>query len=122
MVRDFKDLEVWKKAIEIGNDVYRITKGFPRDEIYGLTSQLRRAVVSISSNVAEGCGRRTSKNFVGFLHIAMGSIREVESQLIFAEGLGYLSEDELKRLSVELDKLGRMLNGFIGYVSGMGVR
>jgi len=122
MVRDFKELDVWKKAIEIGKDVYRITKSFPRDEIYGMTSQLRRAVVSISSNIAEGCGRRTSKDFVCFLHNAMGSIREVESQLIFAEGLGYLDGDELKYLTVELDKLGRMLNGFIGHVSRLDIR
>jgi len=122
MVCDFKELDVWKRSFDFSGEVYRVTVGFPRDEIYGLTSQLRRAAVSIFSNIAEGCGRRTSKDFVGFLYNAMGSIREVESQLMFSNGLGYLKDDELKKLTSELDRIGKMLMSFIKYVSGLDVK
>ena len=117
MVRSFKELDVWNGAIEMGKRVYEITKRFPGDERYGLVSQLRRAVVSISSNIAEGCGRRTDKDFVQFLYVAMGSIREVESQLFIARELDYLDEESLVDMERELDKLGKMLMGFINYIS-----
>jgi len=117
MVRSFKGLEVWKEAIEIGKRVYEVTKDFPKSEMYGLVSQLRRAVVSVSSNIAEGCGRRTDKDFVNFLHIAMGSIREVESQLFISKELGYLDNIKLIELEKELDSLGKKLMGFINYIS-----
>ena len=94
---------------------------FPKEEVYGLTSQLRRAAVSIFSNIAEGAGRRTSKDFVGFLYNAMGSIKEVESQILFAEKLGYLKNDEMNCLMVKLDEIGKMLMGFIRHISGLGV-
>ncbi len=117
MVRSFKKLDVWNDAIKIGKRVYDTTKEFPGDEKYGLVSQLRRAAVSISSNIAEGCGRKTDRDFVNFLHIAMGSLREVESQLFISKELGYLSEDKLLGMERELDKLGKMLMGFINYIS-----
>lgn len=104
-----------------GKVIYDVTKTFPRDEIYGLTSQLRRAVISISSNIAEGCGRRTKKDFVYFLYNAMGSVREVESQLYIAKKLEYLEEDNLKELTNEIEEVARMLVGFIKYVSGLDV-
>jgi len=119
-MRDFKRLDVWTRAVDLGEEVYKITKDFPGHEIYALTSQLRRASVSVSSNIAEGCGRRTSRDFVQFLYNAMGSLREVESQLIIASRLSYLSEDRLKELSADIDKLSRMLNGFIDYISEQG--
>ena len=116
MVRNFKGLDVWNIAIKVGKRVYEISDKFPKSEIYGLSSQLRRAAVSISSNIAEGCGRKTNKDFANFLHISMGSIREVESQLFISKELGYLSENDLKEMESELNELGRMLMGFINYV------
>jgi len=122
MVCDFRELDVWKRAFDIAGKVYKLTGDFPKEEIYGMTSQLRRAVVSIFSNIAEGCGRRTSRDFVQFLYNAMGSVREVESQLIFAENLGYLKKNELEVLMDSLDRLGKMLTEFIKHVFGLGVR
>ncbi len=116
-MRDFRDLEVWKKSIDLTEKIYIITKGFPDDEKYGLTSQLRRAAVSVSSNISEGCGRRTSKDFAGFLHNAFGSIKEIECQVIIADRLGYLRGDYLNDIMKEIDDVGKMLRGFIDYVN-----
>jgi len=122
MVCDFKELDVWKRAFDFSDEVYRITEGFPKGEVYGLTSQLRRAAVSIFSNISEGCGRRTSKDFVGFLYNAMGSIREVEGQLMFSERQGYIEGEKLGELVEELDRIGKMLMSFIKYVSGLDIK
>ena len=114
--RDFRDLRVWVRAGDLAKVVYEVANKFPADEIYGLTSQLKRAVVSISSNIAEGCGRRTSKDFVGFLYNAMGSVREVESQLMIAGKLGFLNDDEVKILVGDFEELGKMLARFVEFV------
>ena len=119
---NYEDLVVWQKAMDLTEEIYLRSRGFPREEVYGLTSQLRRAAVSISSNIAEGCGRRTSRDFVSFLYNAMGSIREVENQVMFAGEIGYLEKGKVEELMKELDNLGRMLNRFIGHVSGLGIR
>jgi len=119
---NFKNLDVWKKSFEMIKKIYDVTGGFPREEIYGLTSQLRRAVVSISSNIAEGCGRRTSKDFVGFLYNALGSAKEVENQLLAAGELGYLEDGEVEDLVGELNRIGRMLVGLIEHVSEKGIK
>ncbi|HDL02441.1 MAG TPA: four helix bundle protein [Candidatus Pacearchaeota archaeon] len=112
-MRDFKGLEIWKIARGLSKMVYVFTRDFPDDEIYGLTSQIRRAVVSVSSNIAEGCGRRTNKELIYFLHNAMGSLKEVESQVFLALDLGYLREEEVSKIEEEIDKLGKKLNVFI---------
>jgi four helix bundle protein len=107
-VRSFHDLVVWQRSIQLCVAVYGFTKMFPGDELYGLRSQLRRASVSISSNIAEGCGRRTTGEFVQFLGIARGSTSEVQTQLVIARELGFGSlEDLLKcdHLSVEVTKM-----------------
>lgn len=116
MVREFRELKIWKKAIEVSKKVYLLTKIFPDDEKFGLVSQLRRASVSVSSNIAEGCGRRTNRDLANFLDIALGSVREIESQLYLAKELGFLGEVELDELSLELEELGKMISGFRGYV------
>ena len=104
-----KDLEVWKKAIELVKLVYIITDDLPHKEEYGLCSQIRRAVVSIPSNIAEGCARFSSKETVRFLDIALGSLAEVDTQLIIARELGYLqSNDEVLEL---LGKVNALLIG-----------
>jgi len=120
MVRDFKELDIWNKSFELVGEVYGVVSDFPREEIYGLSQQLKRAAVSVSSNITEGCGRRTSKDFVGFLYMAFGSVREVECQLMIAKKLGYINDMELKRLMVELNKLAGMLMKFIRHVSTLG--
>ena len=115
-MKDFKELEIWNIARGINKLIYIASKDFPKDEIYGLTSQIRRASVSVSSNIAEGCGRRTSKDFIQFLHNAMGSLKEVKSQIFLAEDLGYLSKEKNERLNEEIDKLGKKLNLFIQHI------
>ena len=114
--RDFRELRIWIKAMDLADRVYDVTEGFPRNEIYGLTSQLRRASVGVFSNIAEGCGKRTSKEFVSFLYNAMGSVREVEAQLIFSGKRGYLNESKVKELVGNFEELGKMIARFIEFV------
>lgn len=115
-MRDFKKLDVWNRAIDFAVEVYRITEGFPKKEIYSLTDQIRRAAVSIFSNIAEGCRRRGDKELIYYCHNAIGSAGEVDSQLIFAERIGYLSKKDMDRLSKEVNEIGKMLTGFVKYV------
>src|SRR5688572_24213365 len=110
-VRDFKDLVVWQKAMDMVETVYRDTRTFPRDELYGLVSQVRRASVSIPSNIAEGQARLTRGEFKQFLGNARGSLAEVETQVILSVRLGFLKDaTALTRQSVEV---GKLLNGLI---------
>ncbi|MDA3836416.1 MAG: four helix bundle protein [Nanoarchaeota archaeon] len=112
-MQDFKELYIWKKSVGIAEDIYFITKSFPKEEIYGLISQMRRAVVSISSNIAESSGKRTGKEFRNFLYNATGSLKEVECQVIIAEKLGYLSKEVCCMLEREFNELGMMIRGFV---------
>ena len=110
-VKSYRDLIAWQKAMDLTEMVYRSTYGFPREELYGLTSQIRRATLSIASNIAEGQGRRTTKDFVNFLFIALGSRNEAETQVLLALRLGYVDQercDALLNLSAEV---GRLING-----------
>ena len=107
----FMKLEVWKKAVEFGDTVYRVTADFPSDERFGLTSQLRRAAVSISSNIAEGSGRRSTSDFSRFVSIAYGSLMECVSQLHIAKRLNLLDESKHAALSRQAEELSRMLSG-----------
>ena len=99
---DHKDLDVWKAAIELSLQIYDLTLDFPKEEIYGLTSQLRRSGISVPSNIAEGAARNSDKEFIQFLYIALGSLAEVETQVIISAKLGYMKD------SCDLDK--RMLS------------
>jgi four helix bundle protein len=95
-----KDLDAWKQAMQLVEDIYRLTAGFPKEEIYGLTAQLRRAAVSVPSNLSEGAGRKSNKELLNFLNISLGSIAELETQLLIAERLSYGKiEAVLERLS-----------------------
>jgi four helix bundle protein len=112
-VRHYQELIVWQKAIDLVEEVYKATHSFPRDEIYGLTSQIRRAAVSIPSNIAEGQGRRTTPDFLRHLSIAYGSLLELETQILIAIRLRYLTQakcSEVMRLTAES---GRLLNGLM---------
>jgi len=105
----FKELKVWQKSVELVSRIYVNSKSFPKDEKYGLTSQIRRSAVSIPSNIAEGCGRRTAKDFGNFLSIALGSAFELETQLIIAKNLNYLAEDNFKEFESELQHIQNMI-------------
>jgi len=105
------DLEVWKKAIDFVANVYKITGSFPKEEVYGLTSQIRRAAVSVPSNIAEGSARQSDKEFIQFLYIALGSVVEVETQFIIALRIGYLERTE--EIIKEAESIRRMILGLI---------
>jgi four helix bundle protein len=110
-MQGYRDLKVWQLGIDISLTVYRLTDEFPQREMYGLTSQLRRAAVSIPSNIAEGHTRGQTKDFVRFLSISRGSVAELETQLIIAERLDYVQRDQLKHLRDMLNEESRMLAG-----------
>ena len=112
-MKTHKDLTVWQKAMELVMEVYKATKMFPREEIFGLTSQMRRAVVSIPSNIAEGYGRLHQRETENFLSIALGSASELETQLILSKDLGYISLDEVEQLTIEVQNIIKMLAALI---------
>lgn len=107
----FKELEVWKKSVELAVKIYQLTKGFPDHEKFGLISQMNRSAVSISSNIAEGAGRNSNGEFKQFLGIASGSLFELDTQLIIAKEIGYLSSDDLSPLSKEVEEITKMIAG-----------
>ena len=109
--RSYKELLVWQKSMDLVTNVYNSIKIFPKEEIYGLSGQLRRAVVSVPSNIAEGQGRDSVKEFIHHLSIAYGSLMEVETQLQIAANLGYLSQMEVDKLLEKAAEVGRLLNG-----------
>jgi four helix bundle protein len=96
MINSYQDLEVWKKAMELVTDIYKITQTFPKEELYGLTNQLRRASVSVPANIAEGWGRGTTKGYIQFLRIARGSLLEVETLMTISYNLGYVNAQDLQ--------------------------
>jgi four helix bundle protein len=110
----YKDLIAWQKAKTLATEVYRATERFPKNEMYGLTSQLRRAAVSVASNIAEGQGRLTKGEFCHFLGQARGSLLELETQLAIALDLHFVNEDEFKKLEEQSSEVQRLLSGLIG--------
>jgi len=112
-LRSYQELIGWRKSIELVTDVYRLTQQFPNKEIYGLTSQIRRAAVSIPSNIAEGQGRMSRGEFKQFLGHARGSTFELESQILIARNLAYLGDEDTRLLLNRIAELGRILNGLI---------
>lgn len=110
-VKSYKDLEVWQKAMDLVVKCYQITIGFPKSEIYGLTSQLQRAAVSIPANIAEGRERKYSKEFIQHLSIAYSSLAELETHIQIAQRLNYISSFNTKQLLEQTAEIGRMING-----------
>jgi four helix bundle protein len=110
-VRNYMDLIVWQKAMDLVESVYAVTRVWPREEVYGLTSQIRRPAVSIPSNIAEGQGRSSTKEFTHHLSIAHGLLREVETQAMIAQRLGYLSTEGSAALLSSASEVGRLING-----------
>jgi four helix bundle protein len=113
MIKSYKDLIVWQKSIQMARLCYTLSKTFPKDELYGLTSQLRRAAVSVSANIAEGRSRGSRKDFVQFLRIANGSLAEVETLLTLACEFGYCSNNDIDAIHSETSEIGKMLNTMI---------
>jgi len=111
--RNYADLIAWQKAMNLAESVYKATKTLPREEQYGLTSQMRRAAVSVPSNIAEGEGRRTGGQFLHMLGIAYGSLRELETQVILANRLRYIPDTESRALTTQCGEVGRLLNGLM---------
>jgi four helix bundle protein len=110
-IQSYRDLIAWQKAMELVESVYRATTTFPREEIYSLTAQIRRAAVSIPSNIAEGQGRSTTRDFLHFLSIARGSLKEVETQVLIAERLAYVTGQVTAALLGQTTEVGRLLTG-----------
>jgi four helix bundle protein len=113
MLRNYKELKVWQKSYQLCLEMYMITKGFPKEETYGLTSQIRRAAVSVPSNIAEGYGRKTTPAYIRSLYIAYGSNCELETQVLLSGDLGYVEAGRLKSLQDELGAVERMLKALI---------
>ncbi len=111
--QNYRDLIAWQKAMDLVEWVYEATRGWPNEDLYGLTSQVRRAAVSIPSNVAEGQGRVSPKEFAHHLSIAHGSLREVETQLLIAHRLKYMDQSTLQRLMQQASEVGRLLQGLL---------
>jgi four helix bundle protein len=109
VVRSYRDLQVWQRGIDTVVDVYRATNAFPKHELYGLTSQVQRAAVSIPANIAEGHERDSTREFLRFVSIAQGSRAELETHLIVAQRLGYLTPEVTTRMLQDLDETGKML-------------
>ena len=112
-MKNFRDLQVWDKAHKLTLEAYKITQAFPREELYGLTSQIRRSSASIGANIAEGCGRRGNGDFHRFLQNAMGSASELEYHILLAHDLGILPQPKFKDLNTNIVEVKRMLSALI---------
>jgi four helix bundle protein len=112
-IRDYRDLIVWKEAMDIAEQVYSLTRSFPREEAFGLTSQMRRSAVSIPSNIAEGFGRAQRRSFVQFLRIAQGSLKELETQALVAARVGLIPAEQTASLMDQTGRLGKRLVQFV---------
>ena len=116
-MKNFRDLQVWDKAHKLTLEAYKITQAFPREELYGLTSQIRRSSASIGANIAEGCGRRGNGDFHRFLQNAMGSASELEYHILLAHDLGILPQPKFKDLNTNIVEVKRMLSALIRKVN-----
>jgi len=113
VINSYRDLEVWKKAMELVTDIYKVTQTFAKEEIYGLTSQVRRAAVSVPANIAEGWGRGTTKEYMQFLRIARGSLLEVETQMTISRNLGYVNAQIQEPILQNIQEINKMMNALI---------
>ena len=113
MLKNYKELKVWQKAYNLCIEIYKITRTFPKEELYGLTSQIRRAAVSVPSNIAEGYGRKTTPEYLRSLYIAYGSSCELETQILLSGDLGLMKVEALNKLQADLGEVERMLKALI---------
>jgi four helix bundle protein len=112
-INSYKDLIVWQKSLDLAVEIYKLSSLFPKEEVYGLTSQIRRASCSVSLNIAEGFGRNTTKSYVSFLYIAEGSLREVESAVILSNRLGFVKESSCEKVNSLIEEEMKMFNVLI---------
>src|SRR3989339_1655067 len=112
-MQDYKNISVWQKAHQCVLELYKVTKGFPKDEIYGLTSQIRRAATSITANIAEGACRKTDNDFAHFLQMSLGSASETDYFILLAKDLEYINQEQAKILMNDIDEIQRMLVALI---------
>ncbi|MGD9921066.1 MAG: four helix bundle protein [Pseudorhodoplanes sp.] len=112
-ISSYRDLKVWQEAMTLAEQTYCLTSRFPKDEVYGMTSQIRRSAVSIAANIAEGHGRENSGSFIQFLRIAQGSVKELETHLLLSERVGLAKSDDVAPLRQRCDELGRMMRSLI---------
>ncbi len=115
-MKSHKDLDVWKRSVQLVTSIYEVTKVFPKEEMYGLTNQIRRAAVSIPSNIAEGAARNHSKEFMQFLYIALGSMSELETQILIGENLKYFLTVDSEKIQNELSEIRKMILGLIRHL------
>ena len=115
-MKTHKDLDVWKHSIALSKDIYRLTKTYPKEELFGLAAQMRKAAVSISSNIAEGAARRGNKEFSHFLYIAIGSATELETQLEISKEVGLGDKHVIAKTMEQVDRLQKMLHGLIRHL------
>jgi four helix bundle protein len=113
MLKNYKELKVWQKAYQLCITIYKITKHFPKEERYGLTSQIRRSAVSVPSNIAEGYGRKTTQEYIQSLYIAYGSHCELETQILLSKDLGYIKTEDFNVLQMGIGEVERMLKALI---------
>ena len=116
MANSYRDLKVWQNSVDLAENIYRLTAVFPGSEVYGLSAQMRRAAVSIASNIAEGWGRRSRKDYGRFVLIAQGSNDELRTQLVIAGRLGFGEANQLREADTLCDEIGRMLTGLHGFL------
>ena len=119
-MQDYRKLEVWRRAHQLTLQVYNCSASFPREEVYSLTSQIRRAASSIPANIVEGCGRESNADFARFLQIAVGSAHELEYHLLLAKDLTYLTTEDYSRVAGETAEVKKMLSGLLGRVRSVG--
>lgn len=117
--KNYTDLEVWKEARILSKEIYLVSANFPSEERFGLTGQIRRAAVSVPSNIAEGCGRNYPKDSIQFFFIARGSVYEIETQLYLSYDLNFMNETDLQVLLKRLETTRKLLNGFINYYQSL---
>ena len=110
-----KDLKVWQQSKDFVSEIFRLTATFPKEEMYSLTAQIKRSAISIPSNIAEGSARESNKEYIRFLYIALGSLAELDTQLLIANDLEFIKSDEYQKLSIKLNEIGKMLSGLISF-------
>lgn len=118
-IKTHKDLLVWKKSIDLVEQIYTFTKQFPKEELYGITNQMRRCAVSIPANIAEGSGRKNKAEFIQFLHIALGSASELETHLIISQRIGFLSSNSYDEIMNALNEIIKMICGLINSLNSL---
>lgn len=121
-MKDYKELEVWQKAVTLATDLYKLTRPFPDTEKFGLTTQVRRAATSVPANIAEGWGRGSTKEYIQFLLVARGSLLELETHLIIAKRLEYVNEQQSEKFQKQVESISMMLNRLISVLRARGAK